>query len=69
MLMPHSLTAATPFGSFRVGGDRKLPHIILGIQWVEHAFLHQSLSVSPTHKQRGDGCASRFATEERTNIR
>ena len=25
--MPHvSLTAATPFGSFRVGGDRKLPH-------------------------------------------
>jgi len=28
MLMPHSLTAATPFGSFRVGGDRKLPHLI-----------------------------------------
>ena len=26
-------------------------------------------SVSPSHKQRGDGCASRFATEERTNIR
>ena len=25
MSMPHSLTAATPFGSFRVGGDRKLP--------------------------------------------
>jgi len=25
--MPHvSLTAVTPFGSFRVSGDRKLPH-------------------------------------------
>ena len=23
--MPHSLTAVTPFGSFRVSGDRKLP--------------------------------------------
>ena len=25
MSMPHSLTAVTPFGSFRVRGDRKLP--------------------------------------------
>ena len=24
--MTHFSTAATPFGSFRVGGDRKLPH-------------------------------------------
>jgi hypothetical protein len=24
---------------------------------------------TPTHKQRGDGCASGIATQERTNIR